>query len=106
MGRSHGYDVLSTASGGGVSVHRTPLRPAIPAAAEPQGARLQARPRAAGRWPRGRGAGDRRRGRRRALALGLPRLAEMVTRIDQAVARAKASPEPATAFQREVAEIQ
>jgi hypothetical protein len=30
----------------------------------------------------------------------------MVTTIDQAVARAKASPDPATAFQREVAEIQ
>jgi hypothetical protein len=30
----------------------------------------------------------------------------MVTTIDQAVARAKASPDPAMAFQREVSEIQ
>jgi hypothetical protein len=30
----------------------------------------------------------------------------MVTTIDQAVARAKASPDPAMAFQREVTEIQ
>ena len=40
--------------------------------------------------------------RRQVLALSRT----MVTTIDQAVARAKASPDPATAFQREVAEIQ
>jgi hypothetical protein len=40
--------------------------------------------------------------RRQVLALS----GTMVTTIDQAVARAKASPDPATAFQREVAEIQ
>ena len=40
--------------------------------------------------------------RRQVLALS----GTMVTTIDQAVARAKASPDPATAFQREVTEIQ
>ena len=76
LDRSHGYDVLSTAPGRGAAVHRAPRRPTAPAAAKPQGARLQARPGAAARRPRGRGAGDRHRARRRALALGLPRLAE------------------------------